>query len=121
MNGERMDAAFELVGERRVDHAVAFKPGFSTERLRYNIEAKVRLAARPVAGMPLVQMGFVLDVQALRREGRSQLGRYDVLHSHFRPNPEKYSTAAGTLKIERLTAPLFGEPVPVPTRRGRRR
>jgi hypothetical protein len=29
-----------------------------------------------------VQMGFVFDVQALRRESRSKLGRYDVLHSH---------------------------------------
>ena len=115
MNGKRMDAAFELVGKRRVDHAVAFKPGFSAERLRYNIEAKVRLAARPVAGMPLVQMGLVLDVQALRREGRNQLGRYDVLHSHFRPDPEKNSTAAGALKIERLTAALFDiAAVPVP-------
>jgi hypothetical protein len=32
--------------------------------------------------MSLVQMGFVFDVQALRRESRNQLGRYDVLHSH---------------------------------------
>jgi hypothetical protein len=32
--------------------------------------------------MALVQMGFVLDVQALRGESRNQLGRYDVLHSH---------------------------------------
>jgi hypothetical protein len=39
--------------------------------------------------MSLVQMGFVFDVQALRREGRNQLGRYDVVHSHFRPDPEK--------------------------------
>jgi hypothetical protein len=89
MNGKRMDPAFEFVGECRVDHAVAFKPGLSAERLRYNIEAEVRLAARPVPGMSLVQMGFVFDVQALRREGRNQLGRYDVVHSHFRPDPEK--------------------------------
>jgi hypothetical protein len=27
-------------------------------------------------------MGFVFDVQALRRESRHKLGRYDVLHSH---------------------------------------
>jgi hypothetical protein len=40
-----------------------------------------------------VQMGFVFHVQALRREGRNQLGRYDVLHSHFRPDPEKGSLA----------------------------
>jgi hypothetical protein len=82
MNGERMDAALQLVRERGVDHAVAFEPGLSPERLRYNIEPEVGLAARPVAGMSLVQMRFVFDVQALRREGCNKLGRYDVLHSH---------------------------------------
>jgi hypothetical protein len=29
-----------------------------------------------------VQMGFVFDVQALWRESRNKLSRYDVLHSH---------------------------------------
>jgi len=83
MNGERMDAALELVGKRGVDHAMAFEPGLSTERLRHNIEAEVRLAARPVSGMSLVQMGFVFDMQALRGESRNKLGRDDVLHSHY--------------------------------------
>ena len=82
MNGERMDAALELVSQRRVDHAVAFEPGLSSERLRYNIEAEVRLAAWAMSGMSFVQMGFVFDVQALRRESLDQLGRYDVLDSH---------------------------------------
>ena len=82
MNGKRMNAAPKLVDKCRVDHAVAFKPGLPAERLRYNIKAEVRLAARPMPGMSLVQMGFVFDVQALRRESRNKLGRYDVLHSH---------------------------------------
>ncbi len=97
MNGERMDAAFEFVRQRCVDHAVAFKPGLSAERLRYNIQAEVRLAAGPMPHMSLVQMGFVLDVQALRRESRNKLGRYDVLHSHFRSGPAKY--ALGTIRL----------------------
>ena len=83
MNGKRMDATLELLGERGVDHAVAFKPGLSAERLRYNIETEVRLAARSVSGMSLVQMGFVFDMQALRGESRNKLGRDDVLHSHY--------------------------------------
>jgi len=82
MNGKRVDATLELVRERRVDHTVAFEPGLSPERLRYNIEAEVRFTARPVAGMSLVQMGFVFDVQALRRESCNKLGCYDVLHPH---------------------------------------
>jgi hypothetical protein len=87
MNGKGMNTTPKLVGECRVDHAVAFKPGLTVERLRYNIEAEVRLAARPMPGMPLVQMGFVFDVQALRRESRDKLSRYNVLHSHFWSDP----------------------------------
>ena len=82
MNGKRMDAAFELVGERRVDHAVALEPALSAERPRHNIEAEMGLAAWPMPGMSLMQMGFVFDVQALRGESRKKFGRYDVLHSH---------------------------------------
>ena len=82
MNRKGVDAALELVRQRRVDHAVAFEPGLSAEGFRYDIEAEVGLAPRPMSGMSLVQMGFVFDVQALRRESRNQLGRYNVLHSH---------------------------------------
>jgi hypothetical protein len=39
-------------------------------------------AARPVSGMALVVMGFILDAQALRRERRGQLCRNDIVHSH---------------------------------------
>jgi len=93
MNGKRMNAALELVGKCRVDHAVAFKPGLPAERLRYNIEAEVRLATRLMPGMSLVQMGFVFDVQALGRERRNKLSGYDVLHSHFRSDPAKHALA----------------------------
>jgi hypothetical protein len=90
MNGKRMNAALKLIGECGVDHAVPFKPGLSAERLRYNIKAEVRLAARPMPGVSLVQMGFVFNVQALRRESRNKLSRYDVLYSHFRSDPAKH-------------------------------
>ena len=82
MNGECMNAAFELVRQGRIDHAVAFEPALPGKGRRYDIEAKVRLAARPMPGVPLVQTGFVFDMQALRRESCNKLGRYDVLHSH---------------------------------------
>jgi hypothetical protein len=39
-------------------------------------------AARPVAGVALVLMGFILDAQALRRQSRRQLGRDDIVHGH---------------------------------------
>ena len=82
MNGERMDAAFQFFCQGRVDHAVAFKPALSAERIRHDIKAKVRFASRPVSGMPRMQMGFVFDMQTFGRESRDQLCRYDVLHSH---------------------------------------
>jgi hypothetical protein len=89
MNGKRMNAALELVGECGVDHAVAFKPGLSAERLRYNIKTEVRLTARPMPGMSFMQMGFVFDVQALRRERRNKLSSYNVLHSHCQARSRK--------------------------------
>ena len=88
MNGERMDAALELVRQRRVDHTVPFEPALSRKGFRYNIEAEMRLAARPVPGVALMQTGFVFDVQALRCESRNKPGRYDVLHSHCQAHLE---------------------------------
>jgi hypothetical protein len=82
MDGERMDPGLEFTRQRRVDHAVAFEPALSPECVRYDIEAEVRLAARPMPGMPRMQMGFVFNVQALGRERRNELGRDNVLHSH---------------------------------------
>ena len=77
-----MDPGLEFTRQRRVDHAVAFEPALSPERLRYDIEAKMRLAARPMPGVPRMQMGFVFNVQALGRESHNELGRDNVLHSH---------------------------------------
>ena len=108
MNGKRMDAALELTGEYCVDHTVAFKPGLSAERPRYNIKAKVRLAARPMPGMSLVQMGFVFDVQALRRKSRNKLSRYDVLHSHCQARSSQARVGNNkTLGVSARRADLF--------------
>ena len=72
----------ELVRQRRIDHAVAFEPALPAEGFRYDIEPVMALAARPVSGMSFMQMRLVFDMQALRREGRQQFCRNDVLHSH---------------------------------------
>jgi hypothetical protein len=42
----------------------------------------VRFTAGAVPGMPGVQMGFILDVQALWCKSRNQLCRDNILHSH---------------------------------------
>jgi hypothetical protein len=82
MNRQRMHAAFELAGQRRIDHAVALDPALSAEGFRHDIESEMGFAARPVSGMALVVMGFILDAQALRRESRRQLCRDNIVHSH---------------------------------------
>ena len=82
MNGERMHAALEFVGECRIYHAVAFQPALPAEGLRHDIESEMGFAARPVSGMALVVMGFILDTQALRRKRCGQLCRNNIVHSH---------------------------------------
>ena len=61
MDRQRMHRAFEFRRERRVNHAVALDPALSAEGFRYDIESEMGFAARPVPGMALVVMGFILD------------------------------------------------------------
>ena len=82
MYRQRMHAARKLARQRRVDHAVALDPALSAEGFRHDIESEMGFAARPVSGVALVVMGFILDTQALRRESRRQLCRDDVMHGH---------------------------------------
>jgi len=82
MNRQGMHAALKLTHQRRVNHAVALDPALSAKRFRHNIEPEMGFAARPVSGMSLVVMGFILDTQALRRESRRQLCRDDIVHCH---------------------------------------
>ena len=49
-------AAGEFRGQRRIYHAVAIDPALPFEGGRHNINAEVRLAARPMAGVALMQM-----------------------------------------------------------------
>ena len=62
---ERMHAAGEFAGKRRVDHAVALDPGLPPEGIRHNIDPEMRLPAGPMAGMAFMLMGLVDHAQAL--------------------------------------------------------
>jgi len=73
VDSERMHAAGKLGGERRVDHAMALQPALPAKRFRHDIESEMGLAAGPVPGMAFVAMGFILDLEALRRESITQL------------------------------------------------
>jgi hypothetical protein len=48
--------AREFPRQRRINHAVAFDPALPFKGRRHNMYPKMRLAARPVAGMALMQM-----------------------------------------------------------------
>jgi hypothetical protein len=82
MNRQRVHAALELARQRCVNHAVALDPALSAEGFRHDIKSEMGFAARPVSGMALVVMGFILDAQALRRESCRQLCRNNIVHSH---------------------------------------
>ena len=89
---ERMHAAGKLGRERRVDHAVALEPALSAEGLRHDIDPEMGLAARPVAGMAGVLMGFVDHVAGFR--ARKPWSTFLVMRSWIAHGPG-FRRAAG--------------------------
>ena len=79
---QRVDAAGKLARKCLVDHAVALDPALSAERLRHDMNPEMGLAARPVAGMALVLMRFIHNIEALRRESGGELFGDLGLHLH---------------------------------------
>jgi hypothetical protein len=66
LDRERMDGALKFRGKRRIYHTMALDPALPFEGRRYDIDPEMRLAARPVARMALMQMRFVRNVEAFR-------------------------------------------------------
>ena len=69
MDCERMHAAGKFVRQRVIDHAMPLDPALSTERFSHNIETEVRFPAGPMAGMALMAVRFIFDMQAFGGEG----------------------------------------------------
>src|SRR5215472_13939756 len=82
MDGERVDAAFELTDKCFVDHAVALKPALPTERLRHNMHSEMSLPALPMPGMSGVPVGFIHHVEARGSESLGQLLRDEIAPCH---------------------------------------
>ena len=82
MDGERVDAAFELTDKCFIDHAVALKPALPAERLRHNIYPEMSFPALSMSGMPDVLVGFVDHLQARRGESLIQLLGDDIASCH---------------------------------------
>ena len=79
---ERMDGALEFRCKRRIYHAMALDPALPFEGRRYDIYPEMRLTARPVARMALMQMRLVRNVEAFRQESFTQLVYDSVPGAH---------------------------------------
>src|ERR1700753_2239380 len=79
---QRMHGTGQFARERRVYQAMALDPALPFKGSGHNIHSEMRLAARPVAGMPSMQMGFVLDLEALGDESFAQLVCDNLLSCH---------------------------------------
>ena len=68
MDGERVDAGLELLGEGGVDQAVTLQPALATKSLRHDPDPEMGFSAGPMAGVSRMPIGFVDDFQAYRGE-----------------------------------------------------
>jgi hypothetical protein len=75
---QRVNRACKFGGESRIYHAVAVDPGLPIEGFRHDIDPEMRLAARSVARVALMQMGFVNYIEAFGCESFAQLF-YDLI------------------------------------------
>ena len=63
-----MNAVAEIVGERAMNHAMAFQAGFSRKHPRHDANAKVAFAARAGPGMAGVKLAFIRNLEFARRQ-----------------------------------------------------
>ena len=82
MDSKRVHGSRKFAGKRRINHAVTFDPALSLESRRYNINTEMRFAACPVADMAFVQVRFVHDFEAFRKESFAQLVHDSVPSGH---------------------------------------
>jgi hypothetical protein len=73
MDGERVDWPCKFLRKNLVDHAVPLDPAPPFKAPGNDIDPEMRLALRPVPGVPGVKMGLVDHPKALRLEGPLQL------------------------------------------------
>ncbi len=61
---------------------MTLNPALPNEGQRYDIHTEMCLTARPMPGMARMQVRFVLDIEALRRESFAQLVGDSVPGAH---------------------------------------
>src|SRR5690606_36276739 len=70
---QRMDPRCEFICKYPIHHAMAFNQPLVNECGRYDIDPEMALPFWPVAGMSLMQMTFINDLEPIGREGLCQL------------------------------------------------
>ena len=91
MNRERMDGAREFRRQQRIYHAMAIESALPFEGFRHDINPEMGLAARPVARVTFMQMGFINDIEAFRSESFAQLLCDVIFCGHDLRNIVRYS------------------------------
>jgi len=83
VNGKRVHGTGKLARQCCIYHAVTLDAALPLEGLRHNIYTEMRLAARPVARVPFMKIGFVLDLEAFGKESFAQLFCDNLLGRHL--------------------------------------
>ena len=68
----------EFRGQCRIYHAVTLDQALPFEHGRHDMNPEMRLAARPVAGMALINVRLVDDLEIYRLEGVAPIVRVSV-------------------------------------------
>ena len=85
LDGKRMHAPLELVEKRFIDHAMALDSALPLEGICHDMDVEMTLAARPMARMPLMEMGIISHLEACGGKGRSQFLRDQIARAHRLP------------------------------------
>ena len=72
VDGKRVDATLELIGQQIVDEAMAGDPALPFEGIGHNIDSEMRFFTPLMSGVASMLIGFVDDLQA---DGSERIGQ----------------------------------------------
>jgi hypothetical protein len=99
MERECVNGTGQFSCQHRVYHAVTIDPALPFEGLRHDIDPEMGFAVGSVACVSFMQMGFVDDIEAFRRESITQLFCDLIFCGHDLRNIARYSFRSMTVSI----------------------
>lgn len=82
MDRKRVHAARKFRGQDRVNHPVTLDTAFFAKSIGHDGDSEMSFAARAMAGVADVLVGFVNHFETLRRESLGQLVRDEIAGRH---------------------------------------